>query len=177
MISCIVGWFSLQPYHWHCCLFLVFKFLSTLKKFIFVQFFHLFDVFFFFELSWKIQQTKMKLSAEDVTEDCQSDFLPNLRSGGYADIGFRSSMEDVYVCVDNFMQDHGVNKHVIDEPSAFYGVYISLPFALILIGVLRVVRMNFRFFFLRGFLFIDIIMCNIFFFLRFVFFHSRVLLI
>ncbi|CAJ2643474.1 unnamed protein product [Trifolium pratense] len=66
--------------------------------------------------------TKMKLSAEDVTEDCQSDFLPNLRSGGYADIGFRSSMEDVYVCVDNFMQGHGLNKHT-DGPSAFYGVF------------------------------------------------------
>jgi hypothetical protein len=126
----------------------VFKFLfSTLKKFIFLQFFHFFDVFLFFsELSWKIQQTKMKLSAEDVTEDCQSDFLPNLRSGGYADIGFRSSMEDVYVCVDNFMQDHGVNKHVIDGPSAFYGVYISLPFALILIWCTDSCENEFSFF-------------------------------
>ncbi|XP_004501295.1 probable protein phosphatase 2C 22 [Cicer arietinum] len=70
-------------------------------------------------------QTKTKLSdvsAEDVTEDIQSDFLPKLRSGGYADVGFRSCMEDVYVCVDNFMQDHELKKH-IDEPNAFYGVF------------------------------------------------------
>lgn len=70
-------------------------------------------------------QTKMKLSdvsAEDVTEGFQSDFLPKLRSGGCADIGFRSNMEDVYVCVDNFRQGHGLNKH-IDGPSAFYGVF------------------------------------------------------
>lgn len=66
------------------------------------------------------------VSAESghVTEDCQSDFIPKLRSGGYADIGFRPSMEDVYVCVDNLMQDHGLKKH-IDGPSAFYGVYMS----------------------------------------------------
>lgn len=75
------------------------------------------------------------VSAEDVTEGFQSDFLPKLRSGGCADIGFRSNMEDVYVCVDNFRQGHGLNKH-IDGPSAFYGVYISLSLALILIGVL-----------------------------------------
>lgn len=59
------------------------------------------------------------VSAEGVTED----FLPMLRSGGYADVGFRSSMEDVYVCVDHFMQDHGLNKHIAG-PSAFYGVYL-----------------------------------------------------
>ncbi|CAJ1973752.1 unnamed protein product [Sphenostylis stenocarpa] len=57
-----------------------------------------------------------------VTEDCQSDFFPTLRSGACADIGFRSSMEDVYVCVDNFMHDYGL-KNRIDGPSAFYGVF------------------------------------------------------
>jgi len=70
---------------------------------------------------------KTKLSdvsePENVTEDCQSDFFPTLRSGACADIGFRSSMEDVYVCVDNFMHDFGL-KHCIDGPSAFYGVFI-----------------------------------------------------
>ncbi|XP_058785841.1 probable protein phosphatase 2C 22 [Vicia villosa] len=66
-------------------------------------------------------QAKMKLS--DVsTGDVTEDFLPKLRSGGYADVGFRSSMEDVYVCVDHFMQDPGLNKH-IGGPSAFYGVF------------------------------------------------------
>ncbi|TKY74692.1 phosphatase 2C 22 [Spatholobus suberectus] len=57
-----------------------------------------------------------------VTEDCESDFFPALRSGACADMGFRSSMEDVYVCVDNFMQDYGFKNH-IDGPSAFYGVF------------------------------------------------------
>ena len=60
---------------------------------------------------------------EHVTEDCQSDFFPMLRSGACTDIGFRSNMEDAYVCVDNFMEDYGLKNH-IDGPSAFYGVYI-----------------------------------------------------
>lgn len=69
---------------------------------------------------------KMKLSdvsAEPghVVEDCQSDFLPKLRSGACSDIGFRSSMEDVYVCVDDIMQDYGLKNH-IDGSHAFYGV-------------------------------------------------------
>ncbi|KAJ1410993.1 hypothetical protein SESBI_21528 [Sesbania bispinosa] len=72
-------------------------------------------------------QPKTKLSdvsAEPghATEDCQSDFLPKLRSGACGDIGFRSCMEDVYVCADNFMQDYGLKNH-IDGPSAFYGVF------------------------------------------------------
>ncbi|KAG5065563.1 hypothetical protein AAZX31_04G068600 [Glycine max] len=72
-------------------------------------------------------QMKTKLSdvsAEPghVTEDCQSDFFPTLRSGACADIGFRSNMEDVYVCADNFMVDYGLKNH-IDGPSAFYGVF------------------------------------------------------
>ncbi|KAF7830246.1 putative protein phosphatase 2C 22 isoform X1 [Senna tora] len=58
----------------------------------------------------------------DVIEDCKSEFLPKLRSGACANIGFRSSMEDVYVCVDNFMLDYGHKNHT-DGPSAFYGVF------------------------------------------------------
>ncbi|XP_061346230.1 probable protein phosphatase 2C 22 [Gastrolobium bilobum] len=57
-----------------------------------------------------------------VSEDFLSDFLPMLRSGACADIGFRSSMEDVYVCADNFIEDYGL-KNNIDGPSAFYGVF------------------------------------------------------
>lgn len=119
----------------------------------------------FSELSWLNQQTKTKLSdvsAEDVTEDIQSDFLPKLRSGGYADVGFRSCMEDVYVCVDNFMQDHELKKH-IDEPNAFYGVYISLVLALNLIGVLIVVRTDFKFFFMVFYSFTSLVRMLIFF--------------
>ncbi|CAK7353516.1 unnamed protein product [Dovyalis caffra] len=55
-------------------------------------------------------------------ENHNVDFVPIVRSGAWADIGFRSSMEDVYVCADNFMSDHGL-KNATDEPNAFYGVF------------------------------------------------------
>ncbi|XP_062101601.1 probable protein phosphatase 2C 22 isoform X2 [Humulus lupulus] len=55
-------------------------------------------------------------------EDCQSHFSPIIRSGAWTDIGFRASMEDAYVCVDNFMQNYGL-KNLPDGPSAFYGVF------------------------------------------------------
>ena len=71
----------------------------------------------------KTKLSDVSAEPEHVSEDCQSDFLPKLRSGACADIGFRSSMEDVYVCVDDFMQENGLNNH-IDGPSAFYGVFI-----------------------------------------------------
>ncbi|KAJ7966132.1 putative Protein phosphatase 2c [Quillaja saponaria] len=56
-----------------------------------------------------------------VVED-ESEFLPILRSGAWTDIGIRTSMEDVYVCVDNFMQDYGLKTYT-DGLSAFYGVF------------------------------------------------------
>ncbi|KAA8525357.1 hypothetical protein F0562_007225 [Nyssa sinensis] len=55
-------------------------------------------------------------------EDCETKFIPILRSGAWADVGFRSSMEDVYVCADNFVSDFGV-KSFNEEPNAFYGVF------------------------------------------------------
>ncbi|XP_015885945.1 probable protein phosphatase 2C 22 isoform X2 [Ziziphus jujuba] len=71
----------------------------------------------------------MKMKMPDVSvesghclEDCGSEYIPILRSGGSTDIGFRTSMEDVYVCVDNFMEDYGL-KSYIDGPNAFYGVF------------------------------------------------------
>lgn len=60
---------------------------------------------------------KMRLSEDDsVTE-----YMPLLRSGAWTDIGSRSSMEDVYVCADNFMHDYGSNISC-HGPTAFYGV-------------------------------------------------------
>lgn len=59
---------------------------------------------------------------EESGEDCEMEFIPIVRSGGWADIGIRQSMEDVYVCFDNFKRDYGV-KNVGDGPNAFYGVY------------------------------------------------------
>ncbi|KAI8547259.1 hypothetical protein RHMOL_Rhmol07G0180800 [Rhododendron molle] len=55
-------------------------------------------------------------------EDHAIDYLPILRSGAWGDIGFRSSMEDAYVCVDDFIHDYGL-KNVSDGPNAFYGVF------------------------------------------------------
>lgn len=71
----------------------------------------------------------MKMKMSDVSaesghclEDCGSEYIPILRSGACTDMGFRTSMEDVYVCLDNFMEDYGL-KSYIDGPNAFYGVF------------------------------------------------------
>ncbi|KAB5553300.1 hypothetical protein DKX38_010611 [Salix brachista] len=53
-------------------------------------------------------------------ESHDADFVPIVRSGAWTDIGFRSSMEDVYICADNFMSDYGL-KNATDGPNAFYG--------------------------------------------------------
>ncbi|KAM7459443.1 hypothetical protein LguiA_036437 [Lonicera macranthoides] len=71
----------------------------------------------------------VKTKASDISvepilsvEDFETEFIPILRSGAWTDIGFRSSMEDVYVCADNFTHDYGV-KNLDEGPSAFYGVF------------------------------------------------------
>lgn len=70
-------------------------------------------------------------------DDSEKQFIPVVRSGAWADIGFRPSMEDVYLCVDNFMHDYGL-ENVIDGPSAFYGVCIfSLLFLNLHIAIFR----------------------------------------
>ncbi|KAG6740375.1 hypothetical protein POTOM_055824 [Populus tomentosa] len=55
-------------------------------------------------------------------ENHDAAFIPIIRSGACADIGFRSSMEDVYICADNFMSDYGL-KNANDGPNSFYGVF------------------------------------------------------
>ncbi|KAI3454043.1 hypothetical protein Pfo_010706 [Paulownia fortunei] len=55
-------------------------------------------------------------------DDSDTEFIPLLRSGAWSDIGFRSSMEDVYVCADNLMRDYGLNNSN-ERPTAFYGVF------------------------------------------------------
>lgn len=54
--------------------------------------------------------------------DCETEFIPTLRSGAWADIGFRSTMEDVYICTETFMCDYGL-KNFFEGPNAFYGVF------------------------------------------------------
>ncbi|XP_038701203.1 probable protein phosphatase 2C 22 isoform X2 [Tripterygium wilfordii] len=65
--------------------------------------------------------SEISVDAELIIHD-ETDFVPIVRSGACADIGVRSYMEDVYVCVDNFMHDYG-NKSIIDGPSSFYGIF------------------------------------------------------
>lgn len=58
---------------------------------------------------------------EDSRECCDSEYIPVVRSGGWSDIGFRQSMEDTFVCCDDFMHDYGLKK-LGPGPNAFYGV-------------------------------------------------------
>ncbi|XP_031373444.1 probable protein phosphatase 2C 22 [Punica granatum] len=72
-----------------------------------------------------LMRTRMSdVSIEPITaaEYFESGFFPIIRSGAWADIGFRSSMEDVYVCVDNFAHDYGL-ENLSGGPNAFYGVF------------------------------------------------------
>ncbi|GAB4837509.1 hypothetical protein Ancab_002369 [Ancistrocladus abbreviatus] len=54
--------------------------------------------------------------------DCDTKFIPIVLSSAWTDMGFRSSMEDVYVCVDDFMLHYGL-EDVSEGPNAFYGVF------------------------------------------------------
>lgn len=65
---------------------------------------------------------EVSVEPEKSRENCGSEFLPIVRSGGWADIGFRRSMEDAYVCCDNFIHEYGL-KNLGEGPSAFYGVF------------------------------------------------------
>ncbi|XP_043687141.1 probable protein phosphatase 2C 57 isoform X2 [Telopea speciosissima] len=69
----------------------------------------------------------VKMTSDDsiglaLSDHCETEFIPIVRSGGWADIGFRQSMEDAYICVDNFTQVYGL-KSFCEGPSAFYGVF------------------------------------------------------
>ncbi|ONK59462.1 uncharacterized protein A4U43_C08F6670 [Asparagus officinalis] len=70
----------------------------------------------------KTMPLDVPIETETCRESCDSDFLPIVRSGGWADIGFRRSMEDVYVCYDNLMHEFGLKK-LEEGPNAFYGVF------------------------------------------------------
>ncbi|PSR91813.1 Protein like [Actinidia chinensis var. chinensis] len=70
----------------------------------------------------KTKTTGIAIEPRLSSEDHGTEFIPILRSGAWSDIGFRSSMEDVYVCVDNFMHDYSV-KNFSERPNAFYGVF------------------------------------------------------
>ncbi|KAL1552473.1 protein-serine/threonine phosphatase [Salvia divinorum] len=75
-------------------------------------------------------RTKVRSRAPDISteprrfkgDDGVAEYVPLLRSGAWADVGSRSTMEDAYVCADNMMNDYGLNGSS-DRPSAFYGVF------------------------------------------------------
>lgn len=55
------------------------------------------------------------------TYEKQSNFIPNLRSGDWSDIGNRLHMEDAHICIPNLAENFGdtlPGKEII----SFYGV-------------------------------------------------------
>ncbi|CAN8284272.1 unnamed protein product [Cochlearia groenlandica] len=69
-------------------------------------------------------KTKVSVENEFALEKDKSEFefVPVMRSGAWSDIGSRSSMEDAYLCVDNFLESYGLENSE-DGPTAFYGVF------------------------------------------------------
>ena len=55
-------------------------------------------------------------------ENHETGFIPIVRSKAWADKGVRTSIENVYLCVDNFMDDYGIENFTA-EPISFYGVF------------------------------------------------------
>ncbi|KVG37214.1 probable protein phosphatase 2C 22 isoform X1 [Cynara cardunculus var. scolymus] len=55
-------------------------------------------------------------------EDYKAEFVPFIRSGAWADMGVRGSMEDVFIRADSFVHDYG-GKNPIEGPGAFYAVF------------------------------------------------------
>lgn len=76
---------------------------------------------------WHLYQVKNRnsdVSLEGLSINrSETELLPVLRSGAWTDIGSRSTMEDVYVCTDDFKNDYGL-KSIDKGPSAFYGVKV-----------------------------------------------------
>ncbi|CAM8889793.1 unnamed protein product [Rhodiola kirilowii] len=66
--------------------------------------------------------SETSLETSLVLEECASDFTPSIRSGAWADVGTRKTMEDVYVCLDNFMCAYGLQNST-NGPNAFYGLF------------------------------------------------------
>lgn len=60
-------------------------------------------------------------------------FVPSIRSGGFADIGPRRYMEDEHIRIDD-LSAHLGSLISVPEPSAFYGVseFLALRFCTIL---------------------------------------------
>lgn len=83
------------------------------------------------ENSTSFEQASLKNSfplesiSEDTTEmniGLSDDFLPELRTGEWSDIGSRSHMEDMHICIKDLAKNFG--HHIIGEEAiSFYGVF------------------------------------------------------
>lgn len=66
----------------------------------------------------------LRCSEADDDDDCSSSVsldVPVIRSGSYADIGPRRSMEDEHICIDD-LSSRVASLHDLPKPSAFYAV-------------------------------------------------------
>ncbi|XP_057504759.1 probable protein phosphatase 2C 22 [Actinidia eriantha] len=70
----------------------------------------------------KTKTTNIAVEPRLSSEDHGTEFIPMLRSGAWSDIGFRLSMENLYVCVNDFTHDYSV-KNFSEGPNAFFGVF------------------------------------------------------
>lgn len=85
----------------------------------------------------KTKVSDISVENEFTLEKNKPEFVPAMRSGAWSDVGSRSTMEDVYLCLDNFMDSYGL-KNSGDGPSAFYAVnsffaYLDLCILLLLL--------------------------------------------
>ncbi|XP_010551103.1 PREDICTED: probable protein phosphatase 2C 13 [Tarenaya hassleriana] len=67
-------------------------------------------------------ESVMSCSATTIGEPVAA-FVPVLRSGSFADIGCRDSMDDEHICIDDLSAHLGSNVFNLSVPCAFYGVF------------------------------------------------------
>lgn len=60
-------------------------------------------------------------TAADFKQNKSSNFVPNIRSGDWSDIGGRQYMEDTHVCIADLAKNFGYQS-VDNEAISFYGV-------------------------------------------------------
>lgn len=83
------------------------------------------DCHLLFEFQSKVKVSETSIETSLALNESERDFIPVIRSGAWADMGIRKTMEDVYICVDDFMRDYGFDDS-IDRPNAFYGVCVII---------------------------------------------------
>ncbi|CAH8333588.1 unnamed protein product [Eruca vesicaria subsp. sativa] len=81
---------------------------------------------FFYKNQKRSFSVKTGLTCSESDDDeCSSNvsfFVPGIRSGRYADIGPRRSMEDEHICIEDLSSRVG-SLHELPKPSAYYAVF------------------------------------------------------